>query len=322
MWTLEYTHGDPAAPLRFGERPRPVCGPDQVLIQIRAAGMNHADISQRAGRYPLKPEFGELLGLEVAGTVVEAGRQVPDFNAGDEVCALLAGGGYAEFVAVPAAQCLPMPKGLSFVQAAALPEALATVWLNVFQKARLRAGEKLLVHGGSSGVGMAAIQLATALGAQVFTTAGSDAKCAACLEEGAALAINYKAGDFEQALAGQRVDVVLDMVGGEYFARNMRLLAHDGRMVYIASVAGKDVALDLVLMMRRRIALFGSVLRPLDSASKGRILRDMAATAWPLLESGRIRTRIHQVFAFSQAEEAHALMRSHQHVGKLVLEVR
>lgn len=319
---VDFDVADPKAPLRIGWRPRPVCRPDEVLIEVRAAGVNHADVAQRDGRYPLKPEANDILGLEVAGVVVAVGEAVSRMRPGDRVCALLEGGGYAELVAAPAVQCLRMPEGMGFEAAAVLPEAFATVWLNVFEKAKLQPGETLLVHGGASGVGIAAIQLASALGSKVLCTAGTRAKCAACMEEGALLAVNYREHDFEEmfrAAHGGKVDVVLDMVGGDYFDRNMQLLARDGRMACIAALGGSTVSLDLVQMMRKRIALFGSVLRPLSPARKGEILARMAATVWPLLEAGTIRPRIFQTFTFEQAELAHRLLASHGHIGKLVL---
>lgn len=322
MRVVDFDAANPAVPLKIGTRPRPSCRPDEVLIQVHAAGVNHADVAQRDGRYPLKPGANDILGLEVAGMVVEVGGGVLRIRPGDRVCALLEGGGYAEFVAAPEVQCLQMPDGLGFAAAAALPEAFATVWLNLFEKARLQAGETVLIHGGGSGVGMAAIQLASALGSKVLCTAGTDVKCSACRDAGAWLAINYREHDFEAVLRdafGAKVDVVLDMVGGGYFDRNMRLLARDGRMVYIAALGGSSVQLDLVQMMRKRIALFGSVLRPLSPSRKGEILTRMAATVWPLLEAGAIRPRIFRTFTFDQADAAHQLMVSHGHIGKLVL---
>ncbi len=322
MQVVEYTPGDPGAPLRMGTRPVPACGPDDVLIEVRAAGVNHADIAQRDGRYPVRPGVSDVLGLEVAGVVRQCGANVAKFRAGDRVCALLAGGGYAQFACVPAVQCLPIPAGLGFEAAGVIPEAYATVWMNLYQKAGLRAGQTLLVHGAGSGVGIAAVQIAAALGARVYGTAGSQAKCDACLEEGALGAINYHENDFETALRDRgvrSVDVVLDMVGGSYFERNMRLLGRDGRMVYIAALAGAAVELDLVDLMRKRITLFGSVLRPLDADRKGHILEDMAQALWPLLEEGRIRPRIFRAFPIAEAEEAHAVMRRHEHTAKMVL---
>lgn len=322
MRVIEHVVGDPEAPLRITRRPIPAVGPDDVLIRVRAAGVNHAELAQRAGRYPLQPGMNDVLGLEVAGTVHSVGERVESLVAGDRVCALLTGGGYAEFACAPASQVLRIPPGIDFAQAAAIPEAFATVWLNVFEKAALQPGEKLLVHGGSSGVGIAAIQLASALGATVYCTAGSEVKCAACIREGAAVAVNYKIADFLEVVGAQgKVDVILDMVGGDYFAKNLSLLSHGGRIVYIASLGGRKVELDLVHLMRKRISLFGSVLRPLSAREKGRILRGLSANLWPLLAQRRIEPHIHERFAFEEAERAHSLMRAHAHIGKLVLEL-
>lgn len=305
------------------ERPIPSPGPGQVLIRVRASGLNHADLAQRAGYYPLPAGTTDILGLEVAGEIAQVGAGVDAWKEGDSVCALLAGGGYAEFAVVPAVQCLRIPQGLDLIQAAVLPEAFATVWLNVFQKAKLQAGERLLVHGGSSGVGIAAIQLASALGATVFCTAGTEDKCRICEAQGAMRAINYRREDFEQLLlegdGKQFIDVVLDMIGGDYFAKNMKVLARDGRMVYISSLAGRKVELDLVDLMRKRVTLFGSVLRPLPSTEKGAVLAAMADVVWPLLERKVFTPLIHQQFGFEQAADAHRLMEAHGHVGKLVL---
>ena len=301
----------------------PTPGRGEVLIRVRAAGLNHADLAQRAGFYPLPPGTTDILGLEVAGEIAQVGEGVDVWKEGDRVCALLVGGGYAEFAVAPAPQCLPIPQGLDFAQAAVLPEAFATVWLNVFDKAALKAGELLLVHGGSSGVGVSAIQLATALGAKVFCTAGTDDKCRTCEAQGATRAINYRTEDFEQILLGgndkKYMDVVLDMIGGDYFSKNMKVLARDGRMVYISSLAGRKVDLDLVDMMRKRLTLFGSVLRPLPVAVKGVVLDQMAEVVWPLLERKVFAPLIHERFPFAQASQAHRLMEAHQHVGKVVL---
>lgn len=309
--------------LHLSERPMPSPARGEVLIRVRAAGLNHADLAQRAGFYPLPPGTTDILGLEVAGEIAQVGAGVDAWKEGDRVCALLVGGGYAEFAVAPAVQCLPVPEGLDFAQAAALPEAFATVWLNVFQKASLKAGERLLVHGGSSGVGIAAIQLASALGSTVFCTAGTDDKCRTCEAQGAARAINYRTEDFEQILLQddkkQFVDVVLDMIGGDYFPKNMKVLARGGRMVYISSLAGRKVELDLVDMMRKRLTLFGSVLRPLPAAEKGAVLKVMGDVVWPLLDRKVFTPLIHQQFAFEQAADAHRLMEAHQHVGKVVL---
>ena len=324
MRVIELADTGGGTQLKWSSRPRPACGPADVLIEVRAAGLNHADLAQRAGRYRLQPGMSDIMGLEVSGVVAQVGNDVRSFAVGDEVCALLSGGGYAEFACVPAVQCLPIPKGLDFAQAAVLPEAFATVWLNVFQKASLLPGETLLVHGGSSGVGIAAIQLASALGSSVIATAGTDEKCGACVEEGARLAVNYKEQDFEDVISGStpsRVDVILDMVGGSYFGKNLNVLARDGRMVYIAALGGKAVELDLVTLMRKRLTLFGSVLRPLDPKAKGQVLSAMSAIAWPLLERRAIVPRIHARYGFDDVEKAHEVMLAHGHIGKLVIEL-
>jgi len=309
--------------LHVSQRRIPSPGPGEVLIRVRASGLNHADLAQRAGHYPLPAGTTDILGLEVAGEIAQVGAGVVAWKEGDKVCALLAGGGYAEFALAPAVQCLRIPRGLDFLQAAVLPEAFATVWLNVFQKAKLQAEERLLVHGGSSGVGIAAIQLASALGATVFCTAGSEDKCRICEAQGARRAINYRREDFEQVLlegeSKQFIGVVLDMVGGDYFAKNMKVLARDGRMVYISSLGGRKVELDLVDLMRKRVTLFGSVLRPLPPAEKGAVLAAMADVVWPLLERKLFAPLIRQQFGFERAADAHRLMEAHEHVGKLVL---
>lgn len=309
--------------LRIVEREAPRAGPDEILIKVHASGLNHADLAQRAGFYPLPAGVTDILGLEVAGEIAQFGENVRGWSVGDRVCALLVGGGHAEFVAVPAVQVLRMPAGLSFVQAAALPEAFATVWLNVFQKAALRPNEHLLVHGGSSGVGIAAIQLAHALGSHVVCTAGTQEKCRSCVQQGARLAINYKAEDFAQVLleGGEKqfVDVVFDMIGGGYFERNIRVLARGGRMVYVSALAGRKVELDLVDLMRKRLSLFGSVLRPLSPAEKGAILADMARVVWPLLEQGAFAPLIFDTFRFEDVAAAHRAMDAHVHTGKLIL---
>ncbi|MEJ8859935.1 NAD(P)H-quinone oxidoreductase [Variovorax robiniae] len=324
MQTVEVAQPGGTEVLHLSERLVPSPGRGEVLIRVRAAGLNHADLAQRAGLYPLPPGTTDILGLEVAGEIAQVGAGVDAWKEGDRVCALLVGGGYAEFAVAPAVQCLPVPEGLDFAQAAVLPEAFATVWLNVFQKAALKAGERLLVHGGSSGVGIAAIQLASALGSTVYCTAGTDEKCRTCESQGSTRAINYRTEDFEQVLLQdgekQFVDVVLDMIGGDYFPKNMKVLSRGGRMVYISSLAGRKVELDLVDLMRKRLTLFGSVLRPLPPAEKGAVLTAMADVVWPLLERKVFTPFIHQKLAFAQVADAHRLMEAHQHVGKVVLE--
>lgn len=309
--------------LRVVKREIPGVGPNEILIKVRASGLNHADLAQRAGFYPLPAGVTDILGLEVAGEITQLGQDVAGWSIGEKVCALLVGGGHAEFVVVPAMQVLRMPAGLSFVQAAALPEAFATVWLNVFQKAALQPKERILVHGGSSGVGIASIQLAHALGSRVVCTAGTDEKCRNCVLQGAERAINYKTEDFAQVLLEgeekQFADVVFDMIGGNYFERNIRVLARGGRMVYVSALAGRKVELDLVDLMRKRLSLFGSVLRPLSPGEKGEILADMARVVWPLLERGAFSPVIFDTFPFNDVASAHRAMGAHVHTGKLVL---
>ncbi|MDR7097124.1 NAD(P)H-quinone oxidoreductase [Hydrogenophaga laconesensis] len=312
--------------LRLGERPVPVAGAGEVLIRVRASGVNRPDVLQRTGNYPVPPGASDIPGLEVAGVIdsgdvsalAEAGLKV-----GDRVCALVAGGGYAEWCVAPVGQCLPVPEGLDDIAAASLPETFFTVWSNVFDRGRLQAGETLLVQGGTSGIGVTAIQMAKAMGARVIATAGSDDKCAACLKLGADHAINYKAQDFVAAVAEitgkQGVNVILDMVAGAYVAREIDCLAEDGRLVIIAVQGGIKAEFNAGLVLRRRLTITGSTLRPRPVAFKAAIAASLRERVWPLLAEGRIRPVIHQVFPAAQAAAAHTLMESNQHVGKLVL---
>ena len=316
------------------ERARPVAGSGEALIRVSASGVNRPDVLQRMGHYPVPPGASELPGLEVAG-VIEAGDvatlAASGMAVGDRVCALVAGGGYAEYCVAPVAQCLPVPAGLSDVEAASLPETFFTVWSNVFDRGRLALGETLLVHGGTSGIGVTAIQMAKACGATVIVTAGSAEKCAACLELGADHAINYRETDFVEAVRritdGQGVDVILDMVAGDYVQRNIECLAEDGRLVIIAVQGGTNAAFNAGLVLRKRLRITGSTLRSRPVAFKGAIAHALARNIWPWLENGAIRPVIHSVFAAvepgdglpSGAARAHALMQSHQHIGKIVL---
>jgi NADPH2:quinone reductase len=312
--------------LRLAERPRPVAGAGELLIRVAASGVNRPDVLQRTGNYPVPPGASDIPGLEVAGTIesgdatalAEAGLQL-----GDRVCALVAGGGYAEWCVAPVGQCLPVPRGLDDVAAASLPETFFTVWSNVFDRGRLQSGETLLVQGGTSGIGVTAIQMAKARGATVIATAGSDEKCAACKALGADHAINYRTQDFVAAVAdvtgGRGVDVILDMVAGGYVAREVDCLAEDGRLVIIAVQGGVKAEFNAGLVLRRRLTVTGSTLRPRPVAFKAAIARSLREHIWPLLESGAVKPVIHQVFAPAQAAEAHALMESNRHVGKLVL---
>ena len=307
------------------ERPRPVPAAGEVLIKVAAAGVNRPDVFQRRGRYPPPPGASDIPGLEVAGVVEEVGGDVHDIRVGDAVCALVAGGGYAEYCAAPAPQCLPVPRGLDYTAAAAIPETFFTVWTNVFERGRLQANESILVHGGSSGIGTTAIQLARAHGARVFATAGSADKCAACERLGAERAINYREADFApvvRQLTGDRgVDVVLDMVGGDYFERNIDVLALDGRLVEIATLQGVKAALNIQTIMQRRLTITGSTLRARSVADKGAIARALRVRVWPLVESGAVKPIVHATFPLRQAAEAHRVMESSAHIGKLVLTI-
>lgn len=312
--------------LREAQRPAPVPAAGELLIAVQSSGVNRPDVLQRKGLYPMPPGVSDLPGLEVAGTV--AGGAPADLAAaglavGDPVCALVAGGGYAELCVAPAGQCLPIPKGLTAVEAASLPETFFTVWQNVFAIAKLAAGETLLVQGGSSGIGVTAIQLAKAFGAQVIVTAGSDEKCAACVALGADHAINYKTQDFvaetKRLTGGKGANVVLDMVAGDYLGREVECTADDGRIAVIAVQGGTKSAVDSGLLLRKRLAITGSTLRPRSVAYKTALAQDLRARVWPLVEAGRVKPVIHQVFPAAKAADAHALMESSTHVGKIVL---
>lgn len=321
--------------LQLSEQPMPAPGAGEVLIRVAASGVNRPDVSQREGNYPPPPGISPLPGLEVAGEIVDGDLQHADnafgLKAGDAVCALVAGGGYAEYCVAPIAQCLPVPAGLSLVEAAALPETYFTVWSNVFDRARLGrredgAPESLLVHGGTSGIGVAAIQIAHALGHRVFATAGSDEKCRATERLGAERGINYRTEDFVQVVreltAGGGVDVVLDIVGGDYIPRDIDCLALDGRLALVAVLGGTETRVDLLKVLMRRLTISGSTLRARSIAFKGAIARRLREHVWPLLASGRIRPEIHATFRPSEAAEAHRLMESSRHIGKLVLDWR
>ncbi len=307
------------------ERPMPEPGAGDVLIKVAAAGINRPDVLQRTGGYPPPPGASDIPGLEISGEVVSLGADVTDLKLGDQVTALVAGGGYAEYCVAPAPQCLPVPKGLSAVQAAALPETFFTVWTNVFDRGGLKAGEALLIHGGSSGIGTTAIQLASAMGARVFVTAGSDEKCKACEDLGAERAINYQEEDFVQIAkdltGGKGVNVVLDMVGGSYVQRNISALAPDGRLCYIAFLGGPKAEVNLAPVMMKRITISGSTLRARSVEFKAEIAQNLKKTVWPLLESGKIAPVIHQTFPLREANKAHEMMESSAHIGKIVLTV-
>jgi putative PIG3 family NAD(P)H quinone oxidoreductase len=305
------------------ERPMPVPGPGDVLIKVAAAGVNRPDVFQRLGRYAPPPGASDIPGLEVAGTIEQLGSDVREWRAGDTVCALVTGGGYAEYCVAPAPQCLPVPRGLDLVSAAAIPETYFTVWHNVFERGRLQPNELLLVHGGTSGIGTTAIQLAHALGSRVLATAGSAEKCRACERLGAERAINYHEADFAAAVrewtGGRGVDVVLDIIGGDYFPRNIEALAVEGRLVEIATLKGVKAELNIQTIMHRRLTITGSTLRPRPVADKAAIAAALHQTVWPLLESASVKPIIHATFPLVDAAEAHRVLESSAHVGKLVL---
>jgi NADPH2:quinone reductase len=309
--------------LRITERPVPEPGKEEVLVKVGAAGVNRPDVMQRLGMYPPPPGAPDIPGLEIAGTVVALGADAGRVQEGESVCALVAGGGYADYCVAPASLCLPIPEGLSDVQGAAIPETFFTVWTNVFDRGRLASGESLLVHGGSSGIGTTAIQLAKAFGSTVYVTAGSDEKCEACTELGADAAINYRNQDFVERiseLTNERgVDVILDMIGGDYLPRNLKSLAVEGRVVQIALQGGPKVEMNLLPIMLKRLTLTGSTLRPRTVAQKAMIAHSLRDKVWPLLGSGKVRPIIHATFPLAQASDAHRMMESSQHIGKIVL---
>ncbi|MEY4753212.1 MAG: hypothetical protein RJA44_887 [Pseudomonadota bacterium] len=319
----------PGAPevLQLTERADPQAGAGEVLIRVQASGVNRPDVLQRKGVYPPPPGASDLPGLEVAGVIVAGDAEAmatAGLAPGQQVCALVAGGGYAELCVAPVAQCLPVPAGLSMVEAASLPETFYTVWSNVFDRVRLQPGETLLIQGGSSGIGVTAIQLAKALGAVVYVTVGSDEKCEACLTLGADAAINYRTHDFvaevQRLTDGRGVDVILDMVAGDYIAREVSCLAEDGRLVIIAVQGGVKAQFDAGLVLRRRLLITGSTLRPRPLDFKARIAASLRERVWPLIEAGRIRPVLHRVLPAQDAARAHALMESNQHIGKIVLD--
>jgi NADPH2:quinone reductase len=306
--------------------PVPAPKPDEVLVRVQAAGINRPDVAQRQGSYPPPPGASPILGLEVAGEVVGVGDQVTSLSAGDRVCALANGGGYAEYCTVPVTQCLPWPTGYDAIRAAALPETFFTVWANLFQIGRLAKGETALVHGGTSGIGVTAIQLAHEFGARIFATAGSDEKCAACLRLGADAAINYRTRDFADEVKtlteGRGVNVILDMVGAPYMTRNVRSLGLDGRLVIIAFLQGSKVQeFDFIPVLVRRLTITGSTLRPRTAAQKAAIAADLRTKVWPVLDAGRCAPVIHATFPLAEAAEAHRMMESSEHIGKIMLTV-
>jgi NADPH2:quinone reductase len=307
------------------DRPLPVPKADEILIKVAAAGVNRPDVLQRMGMYPVPPGASDLPGLEVAGEIVAKGPAAKLFNLGDKVCALVHGGGYAEYCVTPQATTLPVPKGLTLTEGASLPETFFTVWSNVYDRAKLAPGESLLVQGGSSGIGVTAIQMAKATGNRVFATAGSDEKCAACVRLGAEKAINYRTQDFlaeiKAATGDKGVNVILDMVGGDYVPKELKCLADDGRLVFIAFLRGPKTELDINELMRRRLTVTGSTLRPRTVEFKGYVAKNLREKIWPLIEAGKIKPEIYKTFPLEKAADAHRLMESSQHIGKIVLTV-
>jgi NADPH2:quinone reductase len=322
---IHITQPGPPDVLQICERPLPELKDGEVLIKVHAAGVNRPDVLQRLGHYPVPPGASDLPGLEVAGEIVDGNLSGSMFKKGDMVCALVQGGGYAEYCAAPLQQCLPMPAGLTPLEAASLPETFFTVWSNVFDRAHLSSGETLLVQGGSSGIGVTAIQLAAALGHRVFATAGSADKCRACIELGAERAINYRTEDFvavvKELTDGKGVDVILDMVGGDYLPREISCLADDGRIGLIALLGGAKAQVDLGQVLRRRLTISGSTLRPRPVGFKAAIAWRLQEKVWPLIEAGKIKPVIYKVFPLEQAADAHALMETSTHVGKIMLQV-
>jgi len=325
MDCVEISTPGPPEVLTLVERPDPVPGRGEVLIRVAAAGVNRPDVMQRRGLYPPPPGASDLPGLEVAGVIESLGDDVTEWRVGDRVCALVSGGGYASLCAAPAPQCLPVPVSMDLVAAAAIPETFFTVWTNVFDRGRLRSGETALFHGGSSGIGTTAIQLASARGARVLATAGSDDKCRACEQLGAERAINYRSEDFvdviKQLTKGRGVDLILDIVGGDYIPRDLLSLAVEGRLVVIGFMGGDTATIDFRRILGRRLTITGSTLRPRSVEEKGEIAAALRREVWPLLESGQVKPLIYRTFPLADAAAAHRLMESSEHVGKIVLTV-
>jgi NADPH2:quinone reductase len=315
-------HGGPEV-LKIEEKPAPKCQPDEVLVKVAAAGINRPDIAQRKGNYSPPPGASDIPGLEIAGIITEVGSNTSRWKVGDKVCALVTGGGYATYCNVPELQCLPIPGNLSFVEAASLPETFFTVWSNVFDRGALKRGESLLIHGGSSGIGVAAIQMASQLGNDVYVTVGTGEKSKFCEKLGATKAINYKTKNFQKVIAqltkDKGVDVILDMIGGPYMSGNLASLANDGRLVMINAMKGKTSEIDLILIMHKRITITGSMLRPRDPAFKAAIAKNLENKIWPLLASGDIKPVVQSVYRMEEVAQAHLLMESSDHIGKIVL---
>lgn len=322
MKAIIITKPGAAEVLKLQECPVPQLKPNEVLIHVKAAGINRPDIFQRTGNYPPPPDVPQdIPGLEVAGIIAEMGSEVTQWKAGDAVCALLGGGGYAEYAAVDARHCLPVPSGWTFVEAASLPETVFTVWQNVFLRGGLKRGENFLVHGGSSGIGITAIQLAKIFGAEVYATAGSDEKCKTCESLGAKRSINYKKEDFEIVLKDIGLDVILDMIGGSYIAKNIRILKPDGRLVYINAMQGGKAEIDVTEFMRKRLTLTGSTLRNRDAVFKAQLSAEIRENIWPIMEAGKFKPVIYKTFKLEDAAAAHQLMESSEHIGKIILEI-
>ena len=311
--------------LKIAERPLPQPKPHEILVKVAAAGVNRPDILQRMGLYAVPPDASDLPGLEIAGTVATVGANVKMWKVGDQVCALVHGGGYAEYCVVPEVQALPVPKGLSLTEAASLPETFFTVYSNVFDRGGLKAGETFLVQGGSSGIGVTAIQMAAAMGARVFATAGTDEKCAACVKLGAEKAFNYKTGDWAEELkaatGGKGANVILDMAGGDFVPKELKSLADEGRLVMIAFLRGNKTEIDLNEIMRKRLQITGSTLRPRPIEFKGQVAKSLRERIWPLIDAGKIKPVLYKTFPLAEASEAHKLMETSQHIGKIVLTV-
>ena len=325
MQAVEIRKDADAPYLALAEADIPEIGDDDVLVRVRAAGINRPDLMQVAGMYPPPPGASEIPGLELAGEIVATGQKVGDWKVGDKVCALVTGGGYAQYAAVPAAQCLPVPENLTMVQAAGLPETFFTVWHNVFDKAKLTSGETFLVHGGTSGIGTTAIQLAKAFGAKVIATAGSDEKCQACRDLGANVAINYKTRDFvedvKSATDGKGADVILDMVAGDYVSRNFKAAAFDARILIIAFLRGPKAETNFTPLLLKRLTLMGSTLRAQPVANKGAIAQSLREKVWPMIANGQIAPVIHKTLPLAKAEEGHGILKGGAHIGKVILEV-
>ena len=325
MTAIEISQPGPPDVLRATTRPVPQPAPGEVLVRVEAAGVNRPDVLQRLGQYPPPAGTSDIPGLEIAGLIVAIHPSVIRWRVGDRVCALVAGGGYAEYCVAPAVQCLPIPPNMNAIAAAAVPETFFTVWTNLFRRGALRSGERVLIHGGSSGIGTTAIQLAHALGAIVFATAGSEEKCEACRRLGARLAINYRTTDFVEAVqretSGAGVDVVLDIIGADYFAKNVECLALDGRLVQIGLLGGARTSIDLGRVMRRRLTITGSTLRVRTAEEKGALARDLEASVWPLISDGQVAPVLDRTFPLTAAAEAHRRIEASEHIGKIVLTV-